>query len=53
MYNVLANAPAQRPVVACHLRAAGVLRPRVPQRLTVLLAEIHDKLTALVAAGEL
>jgi len=53
MYNVLASAPTERPVVACHLRAAGVLRPGVPQRLTVLLAEIHDKLTALVAAGEL
>jgi transcriptional regulator with XRE-family HTH domain len=53
MYNVLAKAPADRPVVACHLRAAGVLRPGVPPRLTMLLTEMHNKLTALVAAGEL
>jgi transcriptional regulator with XRE-family HTH domain len=53
MYNVLAKAPAEPPVVACHLRAAGVLRPGVPQRLTLLLAEMRHKLTTLVAAGEL
>lgn len=53
MYNVLAKAPAERPVVACHLRAAGVLRPGVPQRLSMLLAQMKDKLTALAEAGEL
>jgi transcriptional regulator with XRE-family HTH domain len=53
MYEVLAKAPVERPIVACHLRAAGVLRPGVPQRLTSLLGEMHDKLAALVAAGEL
>lgn len=53
MYNVLAKAPTPRPVVACHLRAASVLRPGVPHRLNHLLGEMHDKLAARVAAGEL
>lgn len=53
MYDVLAMAPAQRQVVACHLRAASVLRPGVPHRLNTLLGEMHEKLAARVAAGEL
>lgn len=53
MYDALAKAPAQRPVVACHLRAASLLRPGAPQRLNSLLGEMHDKLAARVAAGEL
>lgn len=53
MYDVLAKAPTQRQVVACHLRAASVLRPGVPHRLNNLLGEMHDKLAARVAAGEL
>ena len=53
MYDALAKAPAQRQVVACHLRAASVLRPGVPQRLNSMLGEMHDKLAARVAAGEL
>jgi transcriptional regulator with XRE-family HTH domain len=53
MYDVLAKAPAQRQVVACHLRAASVLRPGVPHRLNSLLGEMHDKLAARVAGGEL
>lgn len=53
MYDALAKAPVQRPVVACHLRAASVLRPGVPHRLNSLLGEMHDKLAARVAAGEL
>lgn len=53
MYDALATAPVERSVVACHLRAAGVLRPGVPQRLNTLLGEMHDKLTSMVAAGEL
>lgn len=53
MYEALAKAPVERPVVACHLRAAGVLRPGVPQRLNALLVEMHDKLAASIAAGEL
>jgi len=53
MYDVLAKAPAQQQVVACHLRAASMLRPGVPQRLNSLLGEMHDQLAARVAAGEL
>lgn len=53
MYDVLANSPAQRQVVACYLRAASMLRPGVPSRLNSLLGEMHDKLAARVAAGEL
>jgi transcriptional regulator with XRE-family HTH domain len=53
MYDALAKAPAQRQVVACHLRAASMLRPGVPPRLNSLLGEMHDKLSARVAAGEL
>ncbi len=53
MYDVLARAPAQRQVVACHLRAASVLRPGVPHRLNTMLGQMHEKLAARVAAGEL
>lgn len=53
MYDVLAKTPAQQQVVACHLRAASMLRPGVPQRLNSLLGEMHDQLAARVAAGEL
>lgn len=53
MYEVLAKAPAQKQVVACHLRAASVLRPGVPNRLSSMLREMHQKLAALVAAGDL
>lgn len=53
MYDVLAKAPSQRQVVACHLRAAAVLRPGVPHRLNTLLGEMHNKLAAQVAAGDL
>lgn len=52
MYDVLAK-PAQRQVVACHLRAASMLRPGVPERLNSLLGEMHSKLAARVSAGEL
>ena len=53
MYDVLAATPAPRQVVACHLRAASMLRPGVPHRLNTMLGEMHDKLAARVAAGEL
>jgi transcriptional regulator with XRE-family HTH domain len=42
-----------RPVVACHLRAASVMRPGVPHRLAALLTDMHDELERRVAAGEL
>lgn len=53
MYDVLAKAPAERRVVACHLRAASMLRPGVPERLHAVLAEMHQELATRVAAGEL
>jgi transcriptional regulator with XRE-family HTH domain len=53
MYDVLAKTPTQRQVVACHLRAASMLRPGVPHRLNSLLGEMHSQLSARVAAGEL
>ncbi len=53
MYDVLAKAPTQRPVVACHLRAAAALRPGVPHRLNTILGVMHDRLAERVAAGEL
>lgn len=53
MYDALAKAPEQRPVVACHLRAAGVLRPGVPSRLNAVLTQMHDKLAVQVESGQL
>ena len=53
MYDVLAKAPTQRPVVACHLRAAAALSPGVPHRLHSILGAMHDRLAERVAAGEL
>ncbi len=53
MYDVLAKGPAQRQVVACHLRAATTLRPGVPHRLNSMLGHMHDTLAARVAAGDL
>jgi transcriptional regulator with XRE-family HTH domain len=53
MYTVLAKAEVSQPVIACHLRAASVLRPGVPERLNTLLNEMHDKLVERIDAGEL
>jgi transcriptional regulator with XRE-family HTH domain len=53
MYAVLAKTEAAQPVIACHLRAASVLRPGVPERLNTLLNEMHDKLVEQIGAGEL
>jgi transcriptional regulator with XRE-family HTH domain len=54
LYGVLAQeATPQRPIVACHLRAADMLRPGVPQRLAGVLTDIHDALQRRVEAGEL
>ncbi len=53
MYENLANAPAERPVLACHLRAAGVLRPGVPQRLSSILTKMHAELESRFAANKL
>ena len=54
MYSALAkeNVP-QRPMVACHLRAAPVMRPGVPHRLSTMLTKMHTGLERLVATGDL
>jgi len=52
MYDNLANAPADRPVLACHLRAAGILRPGVPQRLSSLLTKMHAELETRYATQQ-
>lgn len=54
MYAALAAAP--KPVaspVACHLRAAPVMRPGVPQRLGSLLSDMHRALDDLIARNAL
>lgn len=53
MYAVLASKQAPPPAVACHLRAATMLRPGVPDRLGALLADMHARLEELAASGEL
>jgi transcriptional regulator with XRE-family HTH domain len=54
LYRALARESVpSRPPVACHLRAAGALRPGVPQRLSALLNDMHDQLQRLTEAGEL
>lgn len=53
MYRALARKQAPAPAVACHLRAASILRPGVPERLGALLGDMHDRLTELVASREL
>jgi transcriptional regulator with XRE-family HTH domain len=53
MYTVLAKTEVSQPVIACHLRAASVLRPGVPERLNTLLNEMHEKLVERIDAGEL
>ena len=51
MYNALASEPSHPPAVACHLRAASVLRPGVADRLGALLQDMHTKLNELDADG--
>jgi transcriptional regulator with XRE-family HTH domain len=53
MYSALARARVDAPVLACHLRAASVMRPGVPERLNSLLAQMHSSLERKVAAREL
>ncbi|MBY8882715.1 helix-turn-helix domain-containing protein [Actinacidiphila acidipaludis] len=54
LYQALAQetAPA-KPALACHLRAAPMLRPGVPQRLADLLTDMHTGLERLAEAGDL
>lgn len=54
MYASLATGPLPgAPLVACHLRAAPVMRPGVPGRLALLLSDVHKALEDLVYRGEL
>lgn len=53
MYSALARKQSPPPTVACHLRAASVLRPGVPERLGALLGDMHSRLQALASSGEL
>lgn len=53
MYEALATPPDDDLVMAVHLRAAKMLRPGVPERLTALLLDIDKQLRRKVAAGEL
>lgn len=54
MYGSLAAEPEpSAPLVACHLRAAPVMRPGVSQRLGSLLYDMHQALDDLVARQEL
>ena len=53
MYAALASEPPSRATVACHLRAAGTLRPGVPERLGELLSDMQVKLRELESEGAL
>lgn len=54
LYDALAKeAVPAVPALACHLRAASVLRPGAPQRLADLLTGMNTELERLVEAGEL
>jgi transcriptional regulator with XRE-family HTH domain len=53
MYSALARERVETPVFACHLRAAAVLRPGVPERLNSLLTRMHSSLEKNAAAREL
>lgn len=54
MYKSLARqTPSHSPLVACHLRAASIMRPGVPKRLASLLKDMHTELERQAAAGDL
>ncbi|MGW1966230.1 helix-turn-helix domain-containing protein [Streptomyces sp. NPDC001935] len=54
LYDALAKeATPAKPALACHLRAASVLRPGTPQRLADLLTDMNAELEKLIEAGEL
>ncbi len=53
MYTALARKQAPAAAVACHLRAATILRPGVPGRLAALVDDMHARLEELAASGEL
>jgi transcriptional regulator with XRE-family HTH domain len=53
LYSALASEPIARPTVACHLRAASLLRPGVSERLGSLLTDMQERLVELDASGVL
>lgn len=53
MYDALAQNIVGQPVVACHLRAASVLRPGVPERLNKLLGSMNAQLEHLIDSGKI
>ena len=53
MYDALASTIAGPPAVACHLRAASVLRPGVPERLNKMLSTMNSELERLVDSGRI
>lgn len=54
MYERLAEeAEPAAPLVACHLRAAPVMRPGVPARLGALLQDLHAGLEKMIEQGDL
>lgn len=53
MYDALAQNLTGPPVVACHLRAASILRPGVPERLNTMLSTMNSELERLVDSGRL
>lgn len=53
MYANLAKTnPRAKPVIACHLRAASVMRPGVPHRLAALMDDMHTALVERVTREE-
>lgn len=53
MYEFLATSEQPEPLVACHLRAASVMRPGVSARLSSLLSDMHTALASQVADDRL
>ncbi|MGN6204681.1 helix-turn-helix domain-containing protein [Humibacter sp.] len=53
LYNALAAPAPESIFVACHLRAAPLLRPGVSERLSSALSDMENELERLVAVGEL
>ena len=53
MYAALASPPPDRETLACHLRAAGTLRPGVSERLAGLLGDMQAQLRQLESEGRM
>lgn len=53
LYSALAAEVVPEPAVACHLRAASVLRPGVADRLGSLLSDMQEQLEQMEQAGAL